>query len=710
MRNDLSGVVNGPAFQVGQIHGGVTFQVREEPRAPGVRPDQVPSFSGRFRNRRTETGRLNELLDERRDEGASPRPVVLRALPGMGKTALACHWARSVGDAFPDGQIFVDFARLRDGLGADVSEALAMCLRALGVADAYMPHTLAERANELRSRTAGKRLLILLDDVQQPAHVRALLPRDAGSLLLVTSNQDMEELALDGAELLALEPLDAEVGVQLLSDFSGRPVPEGERDAAVRLVELGAGMPVALRVLGARLRRNRRLTWGALAAELEDENQRLAGLSDGRGNSVSVVLATAYRELAPEQAHAYRVLGWLPTRTFDGGTAAAALGTNAEEALGLLDALTRAGLLNVTEEGRYGFHDLVRLHARERAEAEEPEGARRVLVERVTTHFLALTAFADRAIRADRLRIARLTELLDASVDPFTGPSAPPPLAWLVAERDTVLAVLREANRAGLHAWVWPLAEAFTALFLHRRDVRAWRETLLLGADSAAEAGEVAAEARLRSLLSRPLLDLDEDERARTELERAERCAELSGHTVLRASVAEFFGRYWDRHEPPRAIDAYRRSLTLNEEAGEERGAAIAAFFLGCAQDAAGEHLAAQATLERAHAELLALDDLRMAARAEAAIGAVHGHLGDDALAVAVLRRAADALRAAEAGHYEAETLVRLARLVERTGGDQATVREYVARAAGLWEETGHPEAGRLARWRDRLDGGGVNG
>ncbi|MFF6870140.1 hypothetical protein ACIGG5_08450 [Streptomyces sp. NPDC085463] len=243
------------------------------------------------------------------------------------------------------------------------------------------------------------------------------------------------------------------------------------------------------------------------------------------------------------------------------------------------------------------MHDLVRLHARERADAEEPPGAESALVARVLTHHLLLTALADRAIREDRLRVADLGALLADAPNPFAGPAGADPLARLEGRSTDVLAVLRAgAARGGLDTPVWQLAEAYSVLFLHRRALGPWRESLALGAAAAATAVAPAAEARLRSLLSRPLLDLGEDERARTELDTALACAEVAGDAVVSASVREFDGRYWDRHDPARAVASCRASLELNTRAGEARDAAIATYFLGCAQDAAGEHTTALAT------------------------------------------------------------------------------------------------------------------
>ncbi|WP_069812671.1 NB-ARC domain-containing protein [Streptomyces sp. TP-A0874] len=698
-RNDLSGNADGPVIQAQNIHGGITFTVPPPPPSgPDSRPDQVPALTVPFVNRTKELQELG-LADAGQDGQAGAasgvRLEVLSGMRGIGKTSLACRYADAARDRFPDGQIFIDFAALRGSrTGGDVSTALASALSALGVADSYIPESLEDRVALFRTRSAGRRLLILLDDVDQPAQVRSLVPKGRGSTVLVTSNSGLGELTLDGARPLPLKPLDDEAGLLLLADRCGRQAVEAERPAAQRLVEICAGLPKALHLVAARLLLARgRLSMARLVEELADENRRLRGLSLRGEHSMSAILDLSYRELPSDAARLYRILGWLPGRTFDAGTAAAAASLDLATAEPVLGLLEEASLLDATADGRYRFHDLVRLHAREHAAEEEPASTQRAVVARVTGHYLALTAFADRAVRQDRLRIGELADLVGEAPDPFAAEGGPDPLAWLDAERANILAVLREASRLGLHQQVWPLAEGFTALFLHRRYVREWKESLELGATSAAEAVVPAAEARLRSLLSRPLMDLGDHDRAHGELEAAVACAEVSGHTALSASVYEFFGRYWDRCDPSRAMAAYRRSIELNIEAGEWRGVAIATYFLGCAQDAAGHHRQALETLGRAEQALLERGDERMAARVLAAIGAVHEQLGDTGKAVEILDGAARALRAQRASHYEAQTLVRLADLLERTGGAPDAQRTHLARAVEIHEQGGSPEA-----------------
>ncbi|MEU4350860.1 NB-ARC domain-containing protein [Streptomyces sp. NPDC023838] len=675
--------------------------------SPHPHPDQVPALTVAFVNRTADLSALDRCFGDVVGRTSAPVGIgVLHGLPGVGKTATACHWADRSRELFPGGQMYVDFASLRGQSGGDVSEAVAMCLRSLGVSDDWMPRSLAERTALFRSRSARRRMLVVLDDVSHPAQVRPLVPKGPGSAVLVTSHGRLGELVVDGARLIPLDPLDADGGMRLLADRCGEDAVAGERAAAARLVELCGGLPVALHVVAARLLTDRRLTMAGLARELADEAGRLAGMSMRGERPVSAVLGPSYRMLPPDAARLYRLLGWAPLRTVDAAAAAVAAGVDTASAAALLNVLENASLLEGSADGRYRMHDLVRLHARECAEREETEDERAALTRRVVEHYLALTAFADRAIRADRLRIADLSELLASTADPFAAPGGPAPLDWLETERTNVLQVLRAASRQQLHACVWQLAEAFTVLFLHHRHLSMWRESLELGAAAAAADLMPAAEARLRSLLSRPLLDLGEDDRARAELEAAVSCAEVDGNVVLRASVQEFFGRYWDRADPARAVEAYRSSLDLNLRAGEARGAAIAAYFLGCAQDAHGDHADALTTLSRAREELLGCSDARMAARATAAIGAVHDHLGDTRAALDALREAARTLRDEDATHYEALALVRLADIVERTGGPRGAARPYLTRALEIHEAGGSPSAQGLRERLERLDGG----
>ncbi|MER6093981.1 hypothetical protein [Streptomyces bluensis] len=718
------GVNHGPVFQGSPIHGDIHFHVPSAPwpaTGPPDRPDQVPVMTGTFSNRTAQLGSLEARLATLAGGSGSVGVDVLFGLPGVGKSAMAWRCAEKVKALFPDGQLYVDFAALRDlgtpmaGPGGDVSEALAMCLRALPGGDLGIPDSLLDRTNLFRSRTAGLRILLVLDDVNQAAQVRALVPKGAGSAVLATSQGRIGELAIDGGtRFVPVKPLDVHGGLELLKDRCGAAAVEGEPEAAERLVRLCDGLPVALQVAAARLVGDS-LSMAELAAELDDEASRLAGLAlDGEESSVSAVLGPSYRLLPPDAARLYRLLGWLPFGLFDAGVAAVAVGCDPGGAKRLLGVLVKASLVEKMHDGRYRMHDLVRLHARERAAEEEPQTERAGLTERVGTHYLVLTAFADRALRRERLRIAGLEDLLRDTADPFTAADGPSPLEWLDAERSAILAVLYEAVRHELFTLAWRLAESFSVLFLYHRYLRAWTETLELGIEAAKAAvaaaktaGEMeeatAGGARLRSLLSRPLLDLGENNRAGEQLQRAVELAEATDRLDLQASVQEFLGRYLEVVAPSEAAGAYRRSLQLNEQAGETRGAALATFFLGRALDTRGDHAEAMVLLRRAQRDLenRAEPDRRMAARVKAAIGVVHGHLGDTGQAIHVLREAIRELAGiADGMQYEAEAWVQLADVPEEAGGQEELVRECLSRAADIYEALGNQRLAEELRRR----------
>lgn len=692
--NDLSGTVHGHSVQAGHVAGDVTLNVLPPPARQHVIPYEVPPLSARFFNQVDVLARLDALAAPGRDVPVGV--AVLQGLPGVGTTAVIRHWAERKRALFRGGQLYHDFAALRDRReGADVSEAAGQFLRSLGVDEPLIPDSLQERAARFRSRTAEQPLLVVLENVSRAAQVRALLPRGPGSVVLVTFGGDsgeLGELSVD-AQLVYVDPLDAASALRLLADRCAQAV-AADPAAAARVVELCGRLPLALDIVAGRLRTARSLTLARLADELADATHRLPGLSVGRSRSMTAALDLAYGALPPATARLYRLIGTLPLTVLDEQVVAAAAGADLAQARAQLRELEALSLLEAAEDGRHRVHDLVRLHARERAEQEDAPASGRAALARVLDHYLRLTALADRAVRQDRLRVADLADVLRDAPDPFAAPGGAAPLAWLEAAYPDILGVLRAAARVpGLQVPLWQTAEALTVLFLHHRHLGPWLESLALGAEAAAAAVDPAAEARLRSLRSRPLLDLGAHDEARAELAAAVACAEVSGHTVLRASVQEFLGRCLEHHDLDAAMAAYRASLALNTAAGEERGAALAAYFLGRAEDAAGRPRAALATLRDARARLAARADHRMAARATLAVGLAHDHLGETDDAVRALTTAAEALHTTEAYGYEADARAALADLLSRTGSGPDAVRPLLTRALEVYEAYGSPRA-----------------
>ncbi|MEZ0094626.1 NB-ARC domain-containing protein [Streptacidiphilus sp. EB129] len=717
----VSGGEQGNVVQIGNLYGSVVLGTPTAADPAGV--DQLPAAQPLI-DRLHERDRLGNWFGGV-EHGDSPS-VVVSGMEGVGKRTLVRHLAHAIASRFPEWRLHVDYGLSGGTRSEDPARALGHCLRALGMKDANQPSDLAGRRREFRRLCAGRRVLVLVENATTAAQLRMLAPRTPGCALLATSRRHLGELKLHHMRLLRLGPLELDAGVELLGELLDGPENfKAQRASAEAVVAYCGGLPLAIHLMASRLAMSPGLTVERLADELVDETGRLERLAATAPDdpydreetaTVSAPLELAYRDLTPEQREVYRVLGVLPSDCFDAPVVAAALDRAAASVQQQLDHLVRACALEAVGDGRYRVHTLVRLHARQHAEAVSSAEEPRRVVARVTRHYLVLVAFADRAVQRDRLRVARLDHLLDETADPFRGFGAEAgavALAWLTRERASILAVLRDAARYGLHQLVWQLSEAFTILFLNDRHLLEWMESLDLGVDAVVaeratgdrrveERLLLAAEARLRSLRSRPLMDLGRDDDAVRDLELAVLQAEEAGDPQVAASAQEFIGRYWERHDPERAVSVFGRAVELNQLAESPRGEAIARLFLGRALDAVGRSEEALPVLDQARGELLLLKDRRMAARALSAQGAARMHLRDLAVARRELAQAADDLKEVNSTAYEADTRRLLAEVLLELDGNAVGARRELLRAEEVYRSTGNPGAAQVeARLRE---------
>ncbi len=243
------------------------------PPAPVTRPAQLPPGLPAFVGRANELATLTGLLAEVR---TSPLIVGLHGMGGVGKSALATHFAHLVADEFPDGQLYLDLRGHSAGEGGlPVEEALRALLTSLGVPESLVPGTVAGRIGAYRSLTARQRVLLLLDDAREVAQVRPLLPSSARSMVLVSSRSPLIDLAaLDGADLMHVDLPDAASARALfrrrLERSPNRSAADLTADPGVvdEIVELCGRLPLALATLAGRLNARPRLSPAAVAAEL----------------------------------------------------------------------------------------------------------------------------------------------------------------------------------------------------------------------------------------------------------------------------------------------------------------------------------------------------------------------------------------------------------------------------------------------------------
>ncbi|MGA5068248.1 AfsR/SARP family transcriptional regulator [Streptomyces exfoliatus] len=299
--------------------------------------------------------------------------AVVDGTAGVGKSALVVRAAWMLGDAYPDGSLYVDLRA--HGAGherVDPRRALRRLLRAVrGTGDdlpEHGPDELAELVTAWRAATSALRLLLVVDDARSAEQVRPLLPAGPGSRVLVAGRQRLP--GLDADVRLTVEPLDTGGSVRLLRTLLGRERSDREPEAARELARRCGGLPLALRIVGARLQNRPSWTLEHLAARMSDDARSLGELR-AEDRSMAAAFRMSYDQLTPELRRGFRAAGQSPTARFDGLTLAAMLDRSREDADDLLEDLVDASLLHQPQPGRYRLHDLVRAHARQLA-AEAP--------------------------------------------------------------------------------------------------------------------------------------------------------------------------------------------------------------------------------------------------------------------------------------------------------------------------------------------------
>lgn len=606
--------------------------------------------------------------------------IVLDGPPGAGKTALALKLAAEARKSFPDGQLYVDLRQHRRGGTVEISGVVEGFLRSLGVHGDRLPHEFDRRTALLRSVLHDKRMLILVDHATAADQVAAWLPNGAGCGVAVTSNFDLDELYQHGAVRVPVERLPVDDGVQLLVEHCGTQRVEAEIEAARRLVELCDGLPVAVNVVGARLRRRRSLRLAEVAGELAASDE----------TAVRAAFDNAYDDLPEQTRRLYVLLGVHP---------GADLPVRAVEALmpapdDHLENLQRANLVQWDERVRFG--ELVAQHAAAKAQEQlTPEG-RELALRRLVRHYLVFASAADLAAMGDRLRFAEHDEQIRARAAEFTGERAA--LDAVDAERHNLVAVVAAAAGQGWFTEVWQLCEALWPYFLSYRHDHDWVTTSSLGVEAARSVRDPAAEARMRCQLARALTETGSFDRAEDELRQALALAERSGHQRLLASVEEFTGKlHVRRGAAERALPHLRRALQINLEVGRTRGAAVQHHALAQALDLSGDHANALTETDRAMEllESLSQPELRNRGNVLVTRAKVLAAVQRTEDAMAALRRATELLRDAGAARLEAKAWEQLA------GLDVERARELLAEALAIYRRTGDVEA--VARLEARL-------
>jgi len=653
---------------------------------PAQLPAAVASFVGR-------SGHLRALDALLQDQGAAPTAVVISAIAGMagvGKTALAVHWAHRVADRFPDGQLYVD---LRGWAPAAAplrpEEALAGFLRALGVPAAQVPTEVEQAAGLYRTLLAERRALVVLDNARDADQVRLLLPGSPTCLVLVTSRDRLAGLvAVEGARPLPVDVLTPSEAHDLLAQVLGAERIAAEQPAAAQLARLCAYLPLALRITAANLTFHAQRTIAEHVAELAAGN-RLAAL-EVRGDQQAAVRAAfglSYATLAADARRLFRLLGLVPGPDVTAAAAGALAGIGTEQATRLLERLADAHLLAEPAPGRYAFHELLRLHAAEQAHAEDAAEARDAAVRRLLDWYLHSAAAAARLLYAHVLRL------------PLPAPERTAPaiglddhaqaLAWLDAERENLLAAVQHAAASGPRPVAWLLANTLRHYVWTRPHAVDWLR-VAHAALAAAEAdgdphGQAAARLGLADLHHRQGQDRQAVEHYAAALALTRQSGWLDGQSAALVGLGVVD---WQAGRLEEATGHLTRALEIDRQTGWLDGQATALGNLGFVHWEAGRLQEATDDLTRALALYRQAGSPTGVAIGLGDLGGLLGELGrlDEA---AELLTAAVAL-AREGGDRGAEgEILRMLAEVRRDAGRPADALEPAQAAAALAHDVG---------------------
>ena len=340
-------------------------------RPTAVVPQQLPAARGVFVGRTRELRAMVDLLGSASD-GEAESMIVLHGLGGIGKTALALHWAHRVREQFPDGQLFIDLQGYGPGEPVDAGAALHSLLIGVGIPEAQIPGDVEARSSMLRTMLAGRRTLLVLDNALDADHVRPLIP-GPGSLAVVTSRNQLHGLAVrEGAHLIALDLLSSAESKELLR--AKLPARQVGDHILGELADLCGHVPLALSIAAERSASASALEMTLLINELRERPRRLGALAVGDDSGdLRAVFARSYRALDPWAARAFRLLGLHLGSQFGLSAAAALLGTTKHDAGSVLDRLADQHLLRRAAGRRFAFHELVRAYA---VELTHQEGSR----------------------------------------------------------------------------------------------------------------------------------------------------------------------------------------------------------------------------------------------------------------------------------------------------------------------------------------------
>jgi tetratricopeptide (TPR) repeat protein/DNA-binding XRE family transcriptional regulator len=662
-------------------------------------PMQLPARSPHFAGRAAELRELAGLLDRGRDGRAIV--ITVTGTAGVGKTALALHWAYEVAARYPGGQLFVDL-RGFDLSGTPIrpDEVIRVFLEDLRVPRTELPASPAAQALLYRRLTAQRAMLVVFDNARDADQVRPLLPGGSSCLVIVTSRSGLAGLAVaEGAHQIALDVMSSADAYELLRQRLGADRLADELPAVGELMELCARLPLALAIAASRAAARPQVSITSLAEAIRDVQARLDSLGTGEvATSVRAVFSWSYDLLPGPAARMFRLLGLHPGPSFAVPAAASLAAMPPAEAAWLLRELTGAHLIEERAPGRYAFHDLMRMYAAEQAMAVDGAARCRAATERVIDHYLHTAHAAALLLYPPRESITLARRRPGVRPEGLADHAAA--LAWFTAEHETLLSACAQAVRdeLGRPAWQLPWAMVHFLDALGR-----WDELAAIERAAVAAAERLADQnglAHAHCDLGRACVRMARLEEAeghlRTSLTLRERFGDDSAQARIRLDLAQV--AHGQRRFRDALVEA-EQALDLYQAAGSLAGQARALNNIGWYHSGLADHQRALDCCGRALAINRELGNRPGQGANLDSLGYAYLHLGRHREATACYHEALELYEALGDRYGQAVVLMHLGD-AQLADSDPAAASQAWRRALAVMDVLNRPEAAQI---RDRL-------
>jgi DNA-binding SARP family transcriptional activator/tetratricopeptide (TPR) repeat protein len=594
---------------------------------PAAVPAQLPRGPSDLTGRDEYLETLDRLAFEEADPSQRTTVIALVGSAGVGKTALAVHWAHRVANRFPDGQLYVNLRGYAGQSSMSSADALSRILPSLGVAAEAVPSDLEDSANLFRSIVANKRMLIVLDNVLSANQVRPLLSANQDTLTLITSRSKLTGLAVrEGARRVTVKPLAPTESVALLTRVLGAERLRDESAQAAELARACNGLPLALRIAAANIANRPVARIGDFVRELTASDVLSAlHVTGDEETSVRTVFDQSYATVSELERRYFCLLGLIPGPDISVKAICALAGTELPEVRQVLDQLLEAHLVDEPVSGRYAMHDLLRAYARSRVGQEVPEQGRAAAKDRLVSWYLHSADNATRFLFPQWIRL-ELPEYTGVQ-KPIEFGDVQEAVAWLDREYANLLAAQREAADT---PYSWLLADSLRGYFFVRRPVNDWLSAAHAALSAATAHRDPHAQVATRLGLGQAYQRLGEYPRALQQFESALRLARRIGKADAEIACQGKVGSILvETGELVRAIPHLREALAAGTDSAPDPGRLVTFSAIGMAYQHLGQLPEAVEIHRRALALAKQIESTSSEAYASANLGTALQALGE---------------------------------------------------------------------------------